>query len=111
MKAARGYHVVDVRGILYAQADSRFSRLYLANGSSKAVFHTLFELEGILSCGRRVGDLFFLRLHKSYIVALHHAAEMDRAAGVLLTNGSRLPISRSEWAGSIPLGVTIRGAI
>jgi len=83
----------------------------LADGTNKAVFHILTELEKILCCGRRLGALFFARTHKSCKVALHHAVDVDRATGVLLWNAVRIPISRSEWAGLIATGMTIHASI
>jgi len=99
LKAARGYHVVDVRAILYVRAETRYSRIVFTDASEKVVFHSMRALEILLGCGKRIGELWFVRSHKSCIVALHHALELDRESGVLLRNKDRLPISRGEWAG------------
>lgn len=95
LKASRGHHIVDVRTVLYAEAETRYSRLHFVDGTKKAVFHTLGELEAVLGCGKRVGDLLFLRVHRSHIVALHHLERME--GRYLFLNGSRLPVSRQHW--------------
>ncbi len=97
LKAARGYHLVDVRTILYAEADSRHSCMHFTDGTKKVVFHTLTELEGILSCGKRVGELLFLRVHKSYLAGLHHTAGVERAGSIELVGGRNVPVSRAGW--------------
>jgi DNA-binding LytR/AlgR family response regulator len=104
MKAARGYHVVDVRTILFAQADSRFCRITCTDGTEKAVLHTLTELEGILCCGERIGELLFFRVHRGYVLALHQVVELDRMTGALLVNSGRIPISKGEWKRVISTG-------
>ncbi len=104
MKAARGYHVVDVRTVLYAQADSRFCRISFTDGTEKTVFHTHTELDGLLCCGERMGELLFLRVHRGFIVALHQVIELDRMTGALLVNSERIPISKGEWKRVISAG-------
>lgn len=101
LKAARGYHVVDVREILYAEADTRYCKLHFVDGSSWVVFHTLSELEGILCCGERMGDLLFTKVHRGYIVALHYAHTVDRTGGVKMCTGCEVPMSRGGWTDSL----------
>ncbi len=98
LKAARGYHVVDVRSILYAEADERFCSMHFTDGTKKPVFHTLNELEAILRCGERMGELLFLRVHKSHLVAFHHTSAIGVDRRVLLQTGTYLPIGRQYWA-------------
>ena len=107
LKAAKGYYVVDVRTISYVRAETRYSRIVFTDASEKVVFHTMKALEILLGGGKRVGELWFVRSHKSCIVALHHALELDRESGVLLRNNVRLPISRGEWAGLIKERLTV----
>ena len=97
LKAARGYHLVDVRTILFAQAEDKYSRVTFIDSSRKGVFHTLTELEAVLGCGRRNGDLLFLRSHRGCIVAVHHATELIGTREFLVCDGTRLPVSKGEW--------------
>lgn len=108
LKAARGYHVVDVRTILYVRAETRFSRMYFIDGNDKAVFHALTEIEDVLCCGKRVGELLFLRSQKSYIVALHHATSIDRSSGILFGDGYHVRIGREYWGGCLKTATSIR---
>ena len=94
LKAARGYHLVDVRTILFAKAEDKYSRMTFTDGSQRVVFHTLVELEGILCCGERVGELLFLRIHRGHIVALHHATALVGTREFLLCDGTRFPVSK-----------------
>lgn len=109
LKAAKGYHVVDVRMILYAEADSRYSRIHFADGTEKAVFHTLSELEPILRCGERIGDLLFVRSQKSYLAAIHHATAIDRSSGILFNDRHRVPIGREYWGGVLGVVMAVHG--
>jgi DNA-binding LytR/AlgR family response regulator len=108
LKAARGYHVVDVRTILFAQAEERFCCMHFTDGTKKPVFHTLTELEGMLRCGERMGDLLFLRVHKSHIVAFHHATSVETDRSITLFNGTHLPIGRQYWTQVLTHGMSVR---
>jgi DNA-binding LytR/AlgR family response regulator len=110
MKAARGYHVVDVRTVLYAQADSRFCRISFTDGTEKAVFHTLTEMEGILCCGERMGDLLFVRVHKSHIIGFHHLTSLGTDRSVMLAHGERLSVGRQYWNGLLAVGMCVGSA-
>jgi DNA-binding LytR/AlgR family response regulator len=107
LKAARGYHVVDVRMILSIEADTRYAVLRLLDGRGLAVFHTLSVLEEWLQCGERYGDLLFLRIHRSHIVAFHHT---DRIEGkhIVSHSGTHFPVSRQYWPTIRKVAVSIR---
>jgi len=107
LKAARGFYLVDVRTILYAQADARYSRITFTDGSAKPVFHTLAELETILRCGERMGDLVFVRVHKSHMIAFHHAISVGTDRRILLSGEHCLPIGRQYWSALVVLGMSI----
>lgn len=110
LKAAKGHHVVDVRAILHAEADARFCRVFFTDGTDKAVFHTLTELEEVLCCGERIGDLLFLRVHKSHLVAFHHAVAVGTDRRIVLNGGHSLSIGRQYWASLLTLGMSVRSA-
>lgn len=97
LKAARGLQLVDVRSILHARADTRYAAIELTDGRCVPVFHSLSELEIFLGCGQRSGDLLFLRVHKSHIVAFHHAVRID-AYGLILPTGRNVPVGRKAWS-------------
>ncbi len=108
LKAARGHHLVDVRTILYAEAEERFSCMHFTDGTKKPVFHTLTQLEMILRCGERLGDMLFLRVHKSHLIAFHHTSSVERDRSITLLIGTHLPIGRQYWAQVLSHGMSVR---
>lgn len=109
LKAARGHQVVDVRKILFAKAEDRFCRMHFIDGTEKPVFHTLAELEAILNCGVRMGDLLFARLHKSHIVSSHFLASIEPNKTVVLCTGHQLPIGRQYWSDFLKNSNSVHG--
>ena len=77
---------VDVRRIVYVEGLSEYIKIHLADTESPViVLYSLKNLIEQLPKGR------FLRIHRSYIIALDHVAEASRSS-MMLDNGVTLPI-------------------
>ncbi len=94
LKAARGHQVVDVRCIVLIEADERYCRALLTDGSHRQLFHTLTEMERALCAGERLGELLFIRTHRSFIVAFHHVIAYHGLHDLMLIGGAIAPVSR-----------------
>ncbi|HQV40302.1 MAG: LytTR family transcriptional regulator DNA-binding domain-containing protein [Flavobacteriales bacterium] len=97
LRDRNGHQLFDARSILFIQAEDKFARITCTDGTETVVFHALKDLEVRLACGSRVGDLFFLRTHRSCIAALHHAVALHGRSGVNFREGVSLPIGKRIW--------------
>ena len=104
LKVARGYAFVPISDILYFKAADKYAELHLCGGSHYMVFHSMRQLEGKI-CGASILGCTFIRLHRQYIVAMHHAERLSEQLQLRLTSGHELPVSRqgmkllkAKWA-------------
>ncbi|MBQ7268600.1 MAG: response regulator transcription factor [Bacteroidales bacterium] len=80
---------VDIHKIVYVESMSEYIRLFLSDSDTPlVVLYSLKHLIGQLPPER------FMRIHRSYIVALGHIAEASRTS-VRLDNGKTLPVGES----------------
>lgn len=85
-KADRHIVSVDVSNIVYVESMSEYVKIHLADADKPVV--VLFSLKKLI--GQLPADRF-MRIHRSYIIALHHIAEASRTS-VKLDNGLVLPV-------------------
>lgn len=80
---------VLVKDIVYVEGYGEYLRIYL-DGQPKPLvaYLRMKEMEG------RLTDKCFMRIHKSYIVNLHHLTEIDRNR-VILDTKAEIPIGES----------------
>jgi two-component system LytT family response regulator len=87
---------IDTRKIVYVESMSEYVRIFLTDSETPVlVLYSLKRLIGQLPRGR------FMRIHRSYIIALAHVAEASRT-GVRLDDGTTLPVGemyRPAFAG------------
>ncbi len=105
-KSRIGWILIPAGEILRIVAEDKYARLTFTNGRTELLFHSLNDIERRLACGIRIGELLFLRTHRSCIVAMHHATGLDGRERVLLQDQSA-PISRGAW----PVLLRMLGAI
>lgn len=110
LKAARGHQVVDVRSIALVEAADRYCRAVLTDGSHRQLFHTLTDMERILCAGERIGDLLFLRMHRSFIVAFHHATGMEGKERIKLVGELHAPVSRQMRVAMLSAAGTVQAS-
>lgn len=75
--------------ILYFESEGRKIIIHLQNGILESFNGKLNDVEKQLDDGK----IPFLRIHKSYFVNYHHIKARAKAE-IILTNGTRLPVSR-----------------
>lgn len=97
LKVARGYRFFPLEDIVAVEANDRYAELLLSWDDRCAVFHGLSELEQRLQCGRPLGSRLFLRVHRRFIAAIHHAHELSPDRTLKLSNGLTLPVSRERY--------------
>jgi len=87
-------HVIVPEKLDYAEAQDDYVSLH-AEGKEHLKQQTLSDLEGSLDPAR------FVRIHRSYLLNLDRLSRIDSEGGepkaVVLTDGTRLPLSRSGY--------------
>ncbi len=86
-----GFEVLEVKDILYCQADDNYTQIYL-NEKKKLVSKTLKYFEESLA------EKGFARVHKSYLVNVNEIVEYRKGKGgyVVLSNGKQIMVSPSR---------------
>lgn len=90
--SVKGFSVVQVRDIIYLEAESSYTIFHLFDGKKITASKTLSEYEEIIDTPA------FLRIHKSYLVNLNFIKEYIKGEGghVILTNGQEIEVSRRK---------------
>lgn len=77
---------IDTRKIVYIESWSEYIKIHLSDAAAPVVvLYSLKKLVGQLPKGR------FMRIHRSYIIALEHIAEASRSR-IRLDTGTTLPV-------------------
>jgi two-component system LytT family response regulator len=87
-----GFFVVSLADIVYCEAEGPYTNFYLLGDKKICVSRPLADYEGLLT------DVDFLRVHKSFLINLHHVREYRRGEGgeVILSNGVGIDVSRRK---------------
>lgn len=85
------YKVVRVltSHIIYIEGMSEYLRIHLSDPSKPIVV-----LLSMKKMEERLGEVDFMRIHKSFIINLHHITEINRSR-VVLDDGAEIPIGDS----------------
>ncbi len=75
LATSEGMEVVDVKEILYCEAQSNYTTLHFLNRKKLMVSKTLKQIESLLA------DHLFFRVHQSYLVNLHYVKKFVRSGG------------------------------
>ncbi len=83
-----GYRTIsiDVRKIIYVESMSEYVKVYLVDSEAPVVI--LYSLKNLIE---QLPADRFMRIHRSYIIALGHIAEASRTS-FRLDNGKALPV-------------------
>jgi len=92
MPSLKGFQVVELNDILYAEAAGNYTNFYFFNQHTICTSKPIHEYEELLD------DAGFVRIHKSYLINLLHVKEYLKGEGgsVILTNGKELEVSRRK---------------
>lgn len=85
------YKVVRILAshIIYIEGMSEYLRIHLSDQPKPVVV-----LLSMKKMEERLSDADFMRIHKSYIINLHHIAEINKSR-VVLDNGAEIPVGDS----------------
>ncbi|HET9429979.1 MAG TPA: LytTR family DNA-binding domain-containing protein [Chitinophagaceae bacterium] len=88
----KGFIILKLDDILYCRADRSYTTFYLEGGKTVLVSKPLLDYDSLLQ------DTFFLRVHKSYLINIHHVKEYQRGEGgmVIMTDGTEIEVSRRK---------------
>jgi len=104
VQAGRGTMLVAPEEVVHLQAEGHYARLFTAAGSHLSHL-SLAQLE------QRLDGRQFLRIHRRHLIAIAHAAGLEKEGGrqwvvMATTPGCRLPIGRRRAAAvALRLGV------
>ncbi len=87
-----GVVFVELKHILYCEADDNYTRFFLENGQKSLISKTLGNIQEVLE------ERNFLRISRQHLINLDHIAKFMKGEGsyVVMTNGQSLTVSRSQ---------------
>ncbi len=87
-----GFEVLEIKNILYCQADDNYTHIFMASGKKKLVSKTLKYFDDALS------QSGFARVHKSFLVNVNSVIAYNKGKGgsVTLSNGKEIMVSPSR---------------
>jgi two-component system LytT family response regulator len=88
----KGFIVLKLDDIIYCEAERSYSIFHLEGNKTVTVSKPLIEYDQILQ------NTSFLRIHKSFLVNLHHVKEYHRGEGgmVIMSNNAEIEVSRRK---------------
>jgi two-component system LytT family response regulator len=89
LKTADNIYIVNLRDIVYCEADEGYTNIYLADKTRILVSRTLGEYDEMFS------GYNFLRIHQSYLLNVEYIKRYEKGEGgkVILSNEAILPVS------------------
>jgi len=95
LPSSDGLVFVKVEDIIYCEASSNYTNIFMADGKKYLVSRTLKEYEDLLS------DQDFFRIHNSYLINLNSIKKYVRGEGgyVVMTNDKSLDVSKRKKEG------------
>ena len=94
-----GLLFLAAQDIIYCQAQSNYTELFLTDGQKITSSYTLKSFEDLLS------DQHFFRTHKSFLINLRHIDIYRKGEGgvVVMSNGREIEVARRNKAGFLNL--------
>lgn len=88
----KGFIVLKLDDILYCEAERSYTIFHLDGKKTVTVSKPLLEYDNMLK------DTFFLRVHKSFLINMHHVKEYQRGEGglVIMSNDAEIEVSRRK---------------
>src|SRR5690606_38933923 len=88
----KGFIIRKLDEIIYCEAERSYTIFHIVGSKPVIVSKPLIEYESLLN------DTSFLRIHKSFLVNLHHVKEYQRGEGgvVIMSNDAEIEISRRK---------------
>jgi len=88
----KGFIVLKLDDIIYCEAERSYTVFHLEGNKTVTVSKPLLEYDQILQ------DTSFLRIHKSFLINLHHVKEYQRGEGgmVIMSDNAEIEVSRRK---------------
>lgn len=92
ISTSEGMTILNTADIVYCESEGPYCKFYFAGNKTLVASRTLKETEEALH------DADFCRIHNSYLVNMKFVERYIRGEGgeVVLTNGKKLPVSRTK---------------
>lgn len=87
---SKGFQIIRINTIACCEAENTYTIIHLLNNHQLVSTKPLLEYENMLE------DVFFVRIHKSWIINMMHLKEYRRGEGgiVIMTNNKEIEVSR-----------------
>jgi two-component system LytT family response regulator len=87
-----GFEVILLQDVIYCEAESSYTRFHLPNKKMVITSKTIKEYEYLLA------DIFFVRVHRSYLINLKHVKEYRRGeeGTITMTNGQEIKVAKRK---------------
>ena len=88
----KGFIILKLDDIIYCEAERSYTVFHLDGYRTVTVSKPLLEYDQVLK------DTTFLRIHKSFLINLHHVKEYQRGEGgmVIMSNNAEIEVSRRK---------------
>jgi two-component system LytT family response regulator len=88
----KGFIVLRLEEIIYCEAERSYTVFHLEHNKTVIVSKPLLDYENLLK------DTSFLRIHKSFLINLHHVREYQRGEGgmVIMSDDAEIEVSRRK---------------
>jgi two-component system, LytTR family, response regulator len=88
----QGFEIVNIRDILYCEAEDNFTRFYFDSGAPQLICRTLKYFEDVLK------EYKFIRIHRSYLINPEYVIRYSRGKGGFITmkNNKELEVSANK---------------
>ncbi len=92
LKTSDKMHIVDLKDIIYCEADNNYTIFHLKNGKNLILSKSLKVYEELLN------DSSFFRVHQSYLVNLNSIITFEKHDGgyLVMANGQNVPVSTTK---------------
>ena len=94
LPTSEGFTMVNINDIIFLEADSNYTWVYINPKQKFLVSKTLKEFSSMLDFPQ------FIRPHKSYFVNLNHATKYVKGQGgyLIMNSGNQIPVARTQKA-------------
>lgn len=88
----QGVVFVELKELVYCEADSNYTKLYLSNGKSYLLSKTLRDVQEVLE------EREFLRVHRQYLINLEHIKMYHKGDGsyLVMTGDITIPVAKNQ---------------
>jgi two-component system, LytTR family, response regulator len=88
----KGFIVLKLEEIIYCEAERSYTIFHLEGKRTVTVSRPLIDYDNLLK------DTTFLRIHKSFLINLHHVKEYQKGEGgmVILSDNTEIEVSRRK---------------